>query len=202
MKFLKLLTLFLLFLFVNNLAAKPSDVLESRNKYDAIFKELAFDNEDIIWLDIKALCLVETTTLSNKATSNMGAKGVCQILPATFKEVAKQAKLNNFHIRNPQHNIYVAARYLETLYKRWGKEIRTEEAVDYYYDDEEKGYAEDEQLNFALASYNAGYGRVRKAMKKCKGTDFNTIKRCLPSQTVAYVKKVNLQRAELYSIDV
>ena len=188
----RLIILLFLFLIPNIGNAQESVNSVKPDKYDTIFKDLTFENDELFWVDVKALCLVETTTLSNTATSSKNAKGVCQILPATFKEVVKQTKRKNYHIRNPEHNIRIAAKYLEILYRRWGESMQNVESDE----------GEEDQLKLALASYNAGYGRVRKAMRKCNGTNFNTIKRCLPSQTVAYVRKVNIQRAELYSIDV
>ena len=173
------LTIFLLVLI--SLPAHPDNKRPHRqNKYDAIFKNLTFENEGLTWSDVKALCIVETTNLNNDATSGKNAQGVCQVKPSTFNEVVRHKNKHKYHIRNPQHNIIVAANYLEQMYDRW-----------------ESVVVKEDKLKFALASYNAGAGRIHKAVKKCNSHYFNDIKKCLPKQTTDYVNKVVVQRVLL-----
>ena len=74
----------------------------------------------------------------NGKTSNKGASGLAQIMPATFKTQAKKIGLNNADVWNPEHNLDVGASYLKDQLVKYG------------------------DVSLALAAYNAGPAAVDK----------------------------------------
>jgi len=95
-----------------------------------------------------------------KAVSSAGARGLFQIMPATWKEFAKRGE----RWRDPEDNRAVADRYLEWIaetLKGWGDE----------------GWA---NASHILAAYNGGIGRF----KRCGFA----VER-MPGQTRDYVEK-------------
>lgn len=95
----------------------------------------------------------ETGGLKNPdaATSRVGAFGPAQLMPATAKELGVDP-------RNPEQNVMGGVRYLKKMYDR---------------------YNGDERL--ALAAYNAGPGRVDRALKSQQGIAG------LPNETMKYI---------------
>ena len=113
--------------------------------------------------EIKYLSIVESG-LKPGATSRVGAAGLWQFMPST----GKLYKLNQDQYiderRDPHKSTEAACRYLKELYSMFG----------------------DWQL--ALASYNCGGGRVRRALNKTGGDGtFWDVYRNLPAETRAYV---------------
>lgn len=106
------------------------------------------------------------------AKSPAGARGPMQIMPATERELRK--KYGDDHYDQ-------GVGYLKELDAQFG-EVENP----------------DERQKFALAAYNAGPERVRKAMAKAekKGTSpllFANISRYLPSETQNYVPQVRMR---------
>ena len=60
---------------------------------------------------VKAVTQVESGYRKN-ATSKAGAKGLMQIMPATWKEWAGKCDIQDPEIFNPDHNIHVGCAYL------------------------------------------------------------------------------------------
>ena len=86
---------------------------------------------------VKAVIQVESEYRKN-ATSKAGAKGLMQIMPATWKEWAGKGNIQDPDIFNPDHNIHVGCAYLAWCIKHAG--------------DVEKG----------LIAYNRGLTRGRR----------------------------------------
>ncbi len=127
------------------------------NKYDRHFKKNSkhYFGPGIDWHWFKAQGIAESG-LNPKAKSNVGAIGIMQIMPATYKEILKKRPgLGN--IEDPRWNIAAAIYYNRQLYKRWKK----------------KDISVDERMNFTFASYNAGFNRVLKARKKLRDKSRN-----------------------------
>jgi len=164
--------------------AFPSCYDDTFRKYSKRFFGVGYD-----WRIFKAQALAESN-LSPQARSWVGAKGIMQLMPATFSEI--QTKNPEFmNIDDPEWNIAAGILYNRTLWKLLG--------------DHE---VEKERHNFMFASYNAGRGRILKAkelaeLEKLDPKVWQNIEPVAPkvprwrySETFGYVHKID----SLYSI--
>lgn len=106
------------------------------------------------------------------AVSKVGAKGLMQFMPATWREWGKG--LDPF---NAVASIDAGIRYMQMLITRY------------------RGAADPEAL--ALAAYNCGMGNVDAAIRKSGRTDWAGIVDQLPAETRAYVPAI-LSRRTFY----
>lgn len=119
------------------------------------------------WRWCKAQCVAESG-LNPAAVSQVGAQGICQIMPATWRDI--RGGLSLAASTSP----YVA-------------ELGIEGAA--YYDSRLRGVwrsprPEFERRRLTLASYNAGAGNILKAQTICKGArDWTAVVPCLASVT-------------------
>lgn len=114
-------------------------------------------------MELKHLPVVESG-LNPNAVSRVGAAGLWQFMPTTGREY--DLVINSFvdERRDPIKSSYAAAKFLSTLYRRFG------------------------DWNLALAAYNCGPNRVSAAIEKAGGvSDFWAISRFLPKETRGYV---------------
>lgn len=105
------------------------------------------------------------SSLNPSARSPVGAKGLFQFMPDT----AKAMGLGTFvpdERTDPDKSARAAARYLKSLYGKFGS------------------------WPLAFAAYNAGEGRVRRAMTAKGATDYAGVAGSLPAETRMYVPKV------------
>ena len=92
-------------------------------------------------VDLDILATIESNN-NARAVSRAGALGLCQIMPATWRQFARPGERWD----NPRHSRAVAARYLawiERTLRRWG---------DPHWND----------TSHILAAYNGGIGRLRR----------------------------------------
>ncbi len=151
---------------------KPGRISE----YDHIIKKMArrygFD-----WRLIAAQIYTESN-FRNAAKSHVGATGLMQIMPGTAKFMGYDPKL----MIKPEVNIAVGCLYDQRMYSLWKRQT-----TDY------------NRLAFALASYNAGRGRVlRSYSTKDSITTWEKVHPNLPEETQSYVHKIYLKH-EFYS---
>lgn len=104
-------------------------------RYDSLFQYYARPGTD--WRLLKAQAIAESN-LDPHAFSSAGAQGLCQFMPATFAEVAKNLRLQMPSVWNPEHSIMCQAAMMSDLLHRFSPRER------------------------ALAAYNWGEGRVSK----------------------------------------
>ncbi|RLA06048.1 MAG: murein transglycosylase [Gammaproteobacteria bacterium] len=146
----------------------------SNKKYDRYFKKYSkrYFGPNMDWRWFKAQAIAESG-LKNNAKSRVGALGIMQIMPKTFVEIRKKRPyIENIH--QAHWNIAAGIYYNRYMFKRIGV-IENDQ----------------HKLNLTFASYNAGYGRVRKALKKSKTKKWQDVKQHVPKQTRAYVRKIN-----------
>jgi membrane-bound lytic murein transglycosylase F len=148
------------------------------NAYDHHFRKYAkhYFGPGFDWRWFKSQAIAEST-LNPKAKSQMGALGLMQILPSTFAEI-KEANPHFRSVSEPKWNIAAGIYYDRILYRRWAKTIDGRE-----------------RLHFAFASYNAGFGNVRKAYRKAKAKhgevgNWKQVAAFAPGQTRHYVRRI------------
>ena len=143
------------------------------------------------WLLLKALVRQESN-FNPRARSSAGALGLCQMLPSTAKEELRASRrdlldpkrnidLGARYLRrlllDPERNIDLGARYLRRLWDSWS------ELPD--------GAPDWTRTRFALASYNAGPGRVRRAWQAAgKPRRWRQLEGRLPGETRHYVVRI------------
>lgn len=115
---------------------------------------------ELVWL-----AEVESS-FNAKAKSPAGAAGLFQLMPITARSLNLSVGLLRDERLHPEKNARAAARYLATLYKRFGN------------------------WRLALAAYNAGEGRVAELLRKNKARTFDEIAHRLPAETQLYVPKL------------
>jgi membrane-bound lytic murein transglycosylase D len=106
------------------------------------------------------------SSLNPAARSPVGAKGLFQFMPDTARSLGLSTFLPDDRT-DPDKSARAAARYLRTLHGRFGS------------------------WPLALAAYNAGEGRVGRALAARRTTDFAGVASALPAETRMYVPKVH-----------
>ena len=105
------------------------------------------------------------SSFNPKARSPSGAVGLFQLMPATAERLGlRLSPIDQRH--STELNTRAAARYLRFLYEEFGS------------------------WPLAIAGYNAGEGRVGRALEKTSRPSYDAIASTLPLQTRLYVPKV------------
>lgn len=152
----------------------PVDSGKWTNEYDRHFKKYSkrYFGPLFDWHWFKAQAIAESA-LNHEARSHVGARGIMQIMPATFGDITKK----NPHfaqLDSPHWNIAAGIYYNSTLYRK----IKNAPAQD--------------KLYMTFASYNAGYGSILNASKRSgsKEKDWDELKKYLPKETRGYVRRI------------
>jgi membrane-bound lytic murein transglycosylase MltF len=148
-------------------------------KYDRHFRKYAkhYFGPGFDWRWFKAQAIAEST-LKPDARSSAGAVGLMQILASTFAEI--QERNPGFkNVLDPRWNIAAGIYYDRQLYRRWAEHVEG-----------------DQKLSFAFASYNAGFGKVRRAFRRAqkagmKVPSWKTVAPHAPRPTRRYVRRIH-----------
>ena len=105
------------------------------------------------------------SSFNPNAKSPVGARGLFQLMPATAKELGLSTMLPDERT-NPEKSAKASATYLKKLYARFG------------------------DWPLAIAAYNAGGGRISRALQSKKAKTFAEIAPTLSVETQMYVPKV------------
>ncbi len=184
-KFL-LVALLLFFMFQTNVNAYQR--YNHVKKFDRYFKKYSkrFFGPFFDWKYFKAQAVAESR-LKAKAKSHVGARGIMQIMPNTFKEIKRKSRIIKGNTYQPRWNIAAGIFYNRTIWKTWTSERSFQD-----------------RLDFTFASYNAGKGNIVKAQILAKKRNlnpnlWNSIIEVLPKvtgkhskETITYVEKINL----------
>ena len=169
--------------------AQPRDPAD---RYDDTFRKAAkrsfgpaFD-----WRLFKAQGMAESN-LDPRARSRVGARGLMQLMPSTYREIASEnADLGM--IDNPELNIEAGIAYDRRLWLRWEHDSI---AVD--------------RLQFMFASYNAGRATLLSAQRHARQRrldprQWRNIEKIAPSvprwrhvETLDYVRKIDVNISRL-----
>ena len=148
---------------------------EWTSQYDVHFRKYAkrYFGPHVDWRWFKSQGVAESG-LDPDATSEVGARGLMQIMPETYREIREE----NPHFLDadqPRWNIAAGIFYDRKLYDKW----RTPPAGK-------------ERLLFTFGSYNAGYGRIYQALRKVpeQTGSWRAVKPFVPPQTRHYVRRI------------
>ncbi|NPA71373.1 MAG: transporter substrate-binding domain-containing protein [Gammaproteobacteria bacterium] len=111
---------------------------------------------DFDWFLIASLAYQESRFRQN-LRSSANAYGIMQIKPST----ARSKHVNIPNIKDLESNIHAGVRYLAFI-------------RDFYFDKPE--YSEEDKINFSLAAYNAGPGRIRGLQRKAEARGLDPYK--------------------------
>lgn len=150
----------------------------TQNTHDIQFQKYTekFFGRDFDWRLFKSQGFVESR-LRQQAKSPRGAKGVMQIMPATYREIQrKNSYFREQAADTASINIAAGIFYDYYLYNRWG----------------EKNVSVEMRMKLMLASYNAGYSRALRAWNKAgrPEQDWDVVNKHLPKETSNYVSRV------------
>ena len=142
------------------------------NQYDELFKKHSsrYFGPHFNWRWFKAQAIAESGLKINVVSSS-GAKGIMQIIPATFKEIKREQRYIDA-LDTAAGNIAAGIFYDRELFRKWQE------------------MPEQDRLFLAFASYNAGYYRVLKSYKRAKVKDWLHIQATLPKETRNYVARI------------
>ena len=130
------------------------------NRFDKYFKAYTnrYFGSQFDWHYFKAQAIAESR-LRPQARSTQGALGLMQILPSTFREIAKENEHIDGPITDPRCNIAAGIYYDKVLWEAW--------------------YAKrsfKDRLSFMFASYNAGKHTILRAQKVANQKGLNPYK--------------------------
>ena len=159
------------------------------NKYDQEIQAAVAKwwPSDIPWEWWKAQ-LYQESGLRPDVISPVGASGIAQFMPGTWKSISRQLGFRNVSPFSANHSIEAGAYYMAKLARIWSWER-----------------PEIDRWDLARASYNAGPGNLLKAQKKAHGAVFyKDIIKGLPAvtgkyskETIEYVKNIHRWYAQI-----
>ena len=168
-------------------ARDPDRYDDSFRKYSKRYFGVAFD-----WRYFKAQGLAESGLHAN-ARSWVGARGVMQLMPSTFRAIqTHRPELRS--IDDPEWNIAAGILHDRDLWRLW-----------------EPTTTDDERHRFMFASYNAGEGTILRACSVARDARLDqsfwaSIERVAPTvtrwryrETLGYVRRIDSTYARLQS---
>jgi membrane-bound lytic murein transglycosylase MltF len=170
-------------------SAQPRDPAD---RYDDTFRKAAKRSFGPVfdWRLFKAQGMAESN-LDPGARSRVGARGLMQLMPSTYREIASEnADLSM--IDNPELNIEAGIAYDRRLWLRW-----------------ENDSVADDRRQFMFASYNAGRATLLAAQRRARERRLDprqwrniekiaaSVPRWRHVETLDYVRKIDINVARL-----
>lgn len=155
-----------------------------QDRYDDQFRKYSkrFFGPGFDWQYFKAQAMAESG-LDPEATSRVGAKGIMQLMPGTYKIIQKnRPELGD--ITDPEFNIAAGIMHSRGLWHRWNE------------------HDTPERMRFMFGSYNAGEGPILRAKKTAKADSLDDkawknievvapkVERWRYRETLPYVRKI------------
>jgi len=127
-------------------------VTPGEERFDAAFRKYSkrYFGPAQDWREFKAQGLTESN-LDTTARSYVGARGVMQLMPTTFREVTSRNPEIQRLIDDPEWNIAAGISYDRQLWLQW-----------------EQDSVSDHRREFMFASYNAGRGTLLMAQRMAR----------------------------------
>lgn len=162
-------------------------VTPGEERFDAAFRKYSkrYFGPGQDWRDFKAQGLTESN-LDTTARSFVGARGVMQLMPTTFHEVASRNPEIQQRIDDPEWNIAAGISYDRRLWLQW-----------------EQDSVSDHRREFMFASYNAGRGTLLMAQRIARAESLDhrawpSIERVAPQmrrwryrETLEYLRRID-----------
>ena len=163
------------------------------DRYDDTFRKYSkrYFGPGYDWRVFKAQGMTESN-LRSTARSRFGARGVMQLLPTTFHEVASQNPDIRRVINDPEWNIAAGISYDRRLWQQW-----------------EADSVQVQREAFMFASYNAGRGTILGAQSAARARQLDarswpnieavapTVPRWRWRETIGYVHRIDGHLAQL-----
>ncbi|MES2525242.1 MAG: transglycosylase SLT domain-containing protein [Gemmatimonadota bacterium] len=173
-------------------AADARDSLKATTRYDETFRKHTkrqfgpgFD-----WTLFKAQAMAESD-LNPNARSRVGARGLMQLMPSTFK-IIRSRRPEFGEINDPETNIAAGIMHDRYLYRLWERDI-----------------GEAQRMRFVFGSYNAGEGTIARATATARaralnGGEWSSIETVAPTvprwryrETLGYVRRIGENHEKL-----
>ena len=172
-------------------AAEARAVKKISERYDPTFRKYTkrFFGPAFDWKYFKAQGFAESGLKAN-AQSWVGARGVMQLMPSTYHDIASH-RPEFGTIDQPEWNIAAGIMHDHYLWQLWSSSI-----------------PEAERHHFMFASYNAGEGTITRALAAAKAKNGDpvwssveqiapTVQRWRYSETLGYVRRIDSTYAKL-----
>jgi soluble lytic murein transglycosylase-like protein len=167
-------------------AAAPSVGAQHTARYDGAFRRYSkrFFGVGFDWRYFKAQGMAESD-LDPRARSAVGARGLMQLMPSTFQQIATN-RPSFKSIDDPEWNIAAGILHDRDLWQLW------------------EPIPEAERRSFMFASYNAGEGPITRAVAAARAKKLDharwpnieiiapTVPRWRYRETLGYVRKIAL----------
>jgi len=179
---------YILIALLNLWAVTPEDYTCYNNvkKFDPYFSKYSkrFFGPGFDWRFFKAQAIAESR-LEADAKSKVGAVGIMQIMPKTYKEIQKKNPMIKGSNLQPRWNISAGIYYNRQMWNAWKKKHTLQDKID-----------------FMFGSYNAGRGNIIKAQTNAKSQGLNphqwkSVEIMLPKvtgkhsqETIRYINKI------------
>ena len=166
---------------------KVTEYDEHFSKYTKHYFGPAFN-----WRHFKAQAIAESR-LRPDATSRVGAVGLMQIMPGTYKDITKRHRYIKGSSNDPQWNIAAGISYNRTLWNIFKAERPFQD-----------------RLDFTFGAYNAGRTNIIRAQKHAQRSGINpnlwkSIEQTLPGvtgrssrETLRYVERIKTIKQNLH----
>lgn len=166
-------------------AAKRRTTERATERYDPIFRKYTkrYFGIGYDWRVFKAQGMAESD-LHADATSHVGARGIMQLMPSTYKTIASR-RTEFGAINDPEWNIAAGIMHDRYLWRLWEKDV-----------------TEAERRAFMFGAYNAGEGTINRARSAARAASledhrWQSIEHVAPGvqrwryrETLGYVKKI------------
>ena len=161
------------------------------DRYDQTFRKYSkrYFGVGHDWRIFKAQAMAESEMNPN-ARSWVGARGLMQLMPSTYKDIQSRAGLGS--IDDPEWNIAAGIMHDRSLWRRW-----------------ERDSIATDRREFMFASYNAGEGTIMNAQRACVARSldrraWSSVETVAPEvprwryrETLGYVRKIRSGMANL-----